>query len=199
MASIPERWRQFRSGRIARPAAVSLRLEQLDERILYSADFSPLQAGDDGLIDFPAPLVSVVRQEALELQSPSVPTIAVGRELILVDGAIDDAESLVEEIRSNAGDDRHFDVLLIESDRDGYAQIEQFIAGRPAWQAWHLISHGAAGVVSIGGSILDTAAVAERADELSAWGRAIAEDGGRNADRCAHLAKHRSAPDPHTH
>ena len=59
----------------------------------------------------------------------------------IVDRAVDDYKTLVNDLRSSSKADR-FDVVFIERDADGIEQITRALAERGEYDAIHVVSHG---------------------------------------------------------
>ena len=102
------------------------RIEELEPRILYSADFAP------ALADAFAPRAE---QRTLDTSGEfTQPAAQVGQsrthEIVFVDPATPDYQKLVEDIRAKAGDGRDIDVVLLDANKDGITQITETLAKR---------------------------------------------------------------------
>ena len=121
-------------------------VEEIEPRILYSADLSP------GLLQA-APLASPAEQRTLDaggeftaataVQSATAAPQAQPHEVVFVDASVPDYQKLVDDIKANAGQQRQVDVVLIAQGSDGIAQITESLAGQHDVSAVHIISHGA--------------------------------------------------------
>ena len=94
-------------------------------------------------------------------------------EIIFVDAAIGGYEQLVEELLQN----NDAEVVWLDSASDGVLQIEAALQGRTGISAIHIISHGADGMIQLGGSWLTAGNVDQHADTLASWGMALSENG----------------------
>ena len=104
-------------------------VEEIEPRILYSADFSP------GLLAAaPLPLDAEHRtldaggefaaQSTQQQSAPSAQNQQASRhEVVFVDTATPDYQKLVEDIQAQSGADRQLDVVLLDPNADGIKQI----------------------------------------------------------------------------
>ena len=77
---------------------------------------------------------------------------------------------------ANADDDRSFEVIILEADRDGVEQISQALADRQDLDAVHFVTHGEDGVVKLGDTWLDSDNVDAYAGDISGWQDALASE-----------------------
>ncbi|MDP1929797.1 MAG: DUF4347 domain-containing protein [Thiobacillus sp.] len=143
-------------------------IEELEPRILYSADLAPFAL--DSLA--PAPEQRIVNVDG---EFASV-TAATRNELVIVDSGVQDYEALLADILDQAGNDRHFSVVILDSNRDGIEQISDVLKQYGNLDAVHLISHGGPGALQLGSSQLDAASLDRRAAEIAAWSNAFHAD-----------------------
>ena len=143
-------------------------IEELEPRILYSADLAPFAL--DSLA--PAPEQRVVNADG---EFASV-TATTRNELVIVDSGVQDYETLLADMLDQAGSDRHFSVVVLEADRDGIQQITDVLKQYGNLDAVHLISHGGPGALQLGNSQLDAASLDSRAAEIADWGNAFNAD-----------------------
>ncbi|MEI7970589.1 MAG: DUF4347 domain-containing protein, partial [Betaproteobacteria bacterium] len=92
-------------------------------------------------------------------------------ELVVIDGAVDDAEQLVAGLNLDAS--RRFEVVMLDAGRDGVEQITELLASRSDVSALHIVSHGAQGILQLGTTLLDTDSLSSRAAALTQWHRAF--------------------------
>ena len=115
--------------------------------------------------------------DALIPQTQAAPAAAAAapaapRQIIFIDTSLADYQQLA---RDWAGQGQ---VVLINKDQDGLAQIEAALAGQSGLAAIHIVSHGEEGDLLIGSTKLDEAAITgAAAQELAAIGRALAPGG----------------------
>ncbi|UXY15303.1 DUF4347 domain-containing protein [Chitiniphilus purpureus] len=94
-----------------------------------------------------------------------------GREVVFVDGAIVDARQLVDSLEPGV------EVVTLDPDGDGLAQIAEYLKGRQGIDAIHIVSHGSLGQITLGNVTLDQAALPARAATLDAIGQSLGEQG----------------------
>ena len=145
------------------------RIEELEPRLLYSADLAPVA------FDASQPVAAEVR--LLDSGGEYAQTQQTARhELVIIDPRVDDYTGLLAEWLGQAADNRHIDVLVLDPARDGLAQISEALAARDDLDALHLIAHGEAGRLQLGDGWLDTTTLGTRADELLRWQDALTAD-----------------------
>lgn len=91
--------------------------------------------------------------------------------VVFVDGAIADAAQLSAHMRPGV------EVVMLDPTQDGLAQITATLAGYSGLDSVQIFSHGAAGQVFLGSSVLDANSLKSAASEVSQWSSAFAPDG----------------------
>ncbi|MFT7460059.1 MAG: hypothetical protein ACI909_002747, partial [Planctomycetota bacterium] len=92
-------------------------------------------------------------------------------EIIFIDTSIEDYETLLEGLDSNA------EVIFLDANRDGVEQIAEVLEGRDDVDAIHIIAHGDAGQLQLGNTILTEESMqGEHADELALINSALSEN-----------------------
>ena len=97
-------------------------------------------------------------------------------ELVFVDDAVDNFQQLLDDLASQDSDERHFEVVLLNADRDGIEQVSETLAAYHDIDAVHFISHGDDGRVKLGSTWLDGNSLGGYAGEIAAWGNSFAAD-----------------------
>ncbi|MBL8398028.1 MAG: DUF4347 domain-containing protein, partial [Candidatus Accumulibacter sp.] len=150
-------------------------VEELEPRLLYSADLSPLHmlAADSGseirLLETTAPPTAA--------PSESVQTPAEKRhEVVIIDGSLSNWSELLADLPTT-GDDRTLDIALLDPRRDGLQQISEILAQFDDLAAVHLVSHGASGEIVLGNRHIDQRALQENGELLQRWGQSLSDDG----------------------
>jgi len=147
-------------------------VEEIEPRILYSADFVP--AGLD------APLLSdAAEQRTLdssgEFSSTAVNDVQLRRyELVVLDGGIPGLDAVVDDLMGEAGD-RQLEVVVLDPERDGIEQVSEALATRSGVDAVHILSHGEPGAVQLGSTTLDFDSLLANATKIKGWGDALTE------------------------
>ena len=100
-------------------------------------------------------------------------TAVMSRELVFVDAGIQNYAQLVDDIMSSQDDDRAFEIIILESDRDGVEQISQALADRQDLDAVHFVTHGEAGAVKLGATWLDNGNVEAYTKAIAGWQGAL--------------------------
>ncbi len=155
-----------------------LRYEELEQRVLFSADVAP---GLD-----PASPVEQVLTEDLTGDTPiehnAAPETAeqtaaeTRRELVLVNESVADYEQLIADLEAS-DDNCIIDVVVLESDRDGIEQVSEILSERSDLSAVHFITHGSDGQIGLGDSWLNSATLLQKSDDVAGWGNALTETG----------------------
>ena len=148
-------------------------VEEIEPRILYSADFAP------GLVDADA-FVPEAEQRVVEasgeyIQASFQESHDRRHEIVFVDSATPDYAKLVEDIRGQAGD-RDVEVMMLDAGKDGIRQITKTLAGREDISAVHIVSHGADGAVQLGKTTLDFDSLLKNASKIKSWGSALTDN-----------------------
>ncbi len=68
-------------------------------------------------------------------------------------------------------------VIVLDTGRDGIRQITDILSGYSNLSAIHIISHGAPGQVTLGAATLSPSSLNGYANDLTAWGASLAEEG----------------------
>ena len=102
-------------------------LEALEPRLLLSADLVPVlldpsaAEGDD--FKEPVSYLETLQDEAALSEAVFVSR----REIVFVDSGVDDPEALLDELRSAGTGERSLEVVVLDSERDGIAQISEVL------------------------------------------------------------------------
>ncbi|MEM7543351.1 MAG: Ig-like domain-containing protein, partial [Pseudomonadota bacterium] len=92
-------------------------------------------------------------------------------EIVFVDTGVEGYESIL------AGIDSDVEIVLLQTDRDGIEQIADVLSERDSIDAVHIISHGDAGALRLGNTVLTQASMSgEHADELAVIRQALSDD-----------------------
>ncbi len=97
------------------------------------------------------------------------------REVAFVDGNVEDAVRLSEELRSGAGEGRSLEVWLLDPSQDGIDQISQVLSGYTNLDAVHLVSHGSDGKLRLGNTWLESSNEESYAGQLATWTNSMRE------------------------
>ena len=178
------------------------RIEELEPRILYSADFAPeviptlgsspvvaeyrvIEAETEIQIDdFEADTgeYEIIIVDESELQAEDTAVLSQSaesstRELVIVDTATPDYQQLIDDILAQSTQANLIEVVLLDSSRNGFEQLNQILSGYSGLNAVHLISHGGDGAVSIGNSTLDKSSLTPLKESIESWGDAFSAEG----------------------
>ncbi|MEM7783987.1 MAG: Ig-like domain-containing protein [Planctomycetota bacterium] len=95
--------------------------------------------------------------------------------LIIVDQNVDDWALLVDEFTNSPQWSDQLALVVLESNRDGVTQITEALAQYQNVNAVHLISHGTAGELELGNSVLNLDTLEDRRSELQQWRSSLAD------------------------
>jgi hypothetical protein len=144
-------------------------VEELEARVLYSADLAP------GFAAGALPAETRLLDDSADRLAPSAQSEAQVRlELVVVDARVDDADTLLTGLDTALG--RRFEVIRLAAGEDGIARVGEALREREALAAVHFIAHGEAGRLQLGATWLDDQSLAARAGEIAAWGDALGAD-----------------------
>ena len=93
----------------------------------------------------------------------AAPSAPPATEIVFITTSTPEWQKLANNVRADV------EVVLLDPERDGLAQINAALAGRTGITALHLVSHGADGLVLLGNTPLDTDTLNERNPEVAGW------------------------------
>ncbi len=132
----------------------------LEPRILLAGDAGAVVADSAAAPDTSAAEVSGM------LESRSDLPVAI----VFVDAAVGDIADVAGPIAAGA------ELILIDSDTDGIQQISRHLQQRSDVKSVHVVSHGSAGQIQLGATILSGETLGEHVEEIRGWSEALAGD-----------------------
>ena len=141
--------------------------ESLEDRVLF-----------DGVPDatFVLPQADAAEAIPAEVQSLQLADSELPRELILIDGNVENADQLLAGILESKPDSV-LEIRTLDSSRDGVEQITELLAAsKGQYDAIHILSHGSEGSVSLGNTELTNDNAQDYADQLATWSESLTED-----------------------
>jgi Ca2+-binding RTX toxin-like protein len=91
--------------------------------------------------------------------------------------SLSDIEASISGREESSEDLTSYQVVILDSDRDGLEQITETLEHYQGISAIHIISHGAVGTLRLGNSIIDRDKLKEYSSRLKAWQDAMKEGG----------------------
>jgi len=162
------------AARRSRPAYL---LEELEPRLLFSADLAPLAMLAGGLAPetssgTPAAPANAQPQASIQqlLAQPGTPAQTERHELIFVDGGIDHLDQLLADLKARQPAARW---VVIDPTADGLAVITETLKSAQGLDAVHIVSHGNEQGLRLGSTFLDEATLQRRAQEVASWSKAF--------------------------
>ncbi len=137
-------------------------VELLEARVLYSAD--PLVVLTDPA-DFDS---NEFTGELIPYSLPGAPL-----EIVFINDDVGDLSTLMHDLHKQIENGRRLEVHLLDSSKPGFDQIGQIIKSAESIAAVHIISHGNAEGVQLGGEWLSNETVHQHQDALAAWQPAL--------------------------
>ncbi len=107
---------------------------------------------------------------------PTSESSRLRHELIFVDRSLDKVDSLLQDLLAQSSADRQFEVVYLDRDADGFAQVESALAGETRYDALHFLTHGESGRVQLGNSTLDFGSIEQRLEQIQDWSDSLTED-----------------------
>ncbi|MES2356469.1 MAG: DUF4347 domain-containing protein [Pseudomonadota bacterium] len=156
-------------------------VEALEPRILYSADLSPLVAAFDqdaaGLMYSSCSTTTSFAnfQQNSVLQDARQNKSEIRHEIVFIDMAVSGYEQLAISVRNDTSATRSVEVMIIDTQQDGIAQITAALSTHQNVDAIHIISHGDPGEIQIGDTRLNSQNLLGNAVSISTWGNALAD------------------------
>ncbi len=90
------------------------------------------------------------------------------QELVFIDSAVDDREQIITQFSSRNGQSP-VSIFVLDGMRDGVDQLTGVLAHFDRVSAVHLFSHGAAGQIQLGNTLLSTETLSGYAAQLTRW------------------------------
>jgi VCBS repeat-containing protein len=147
-------------------------IEELEPRLLFSADLAPLVL--DGLHVAPEQRILTSSGEYTSAASDTQPaTQQTDKEVVFVDTRVQDYEQILADIQQQNSDTRSVTVVLIDPSQDGIAAITDYLGQHQDISAIHLISHGADDLVQLGSANLTLDSLAGYAPQVTGWGNSL--------------------------
>ncbi|WP_230182820.1 DUF4347 domain-containing protein, partial [Aquabacterium sp. CECT 9606] len=179
--------RKLKSRAVVRPGGFDGQMEELEARILYSADL--LGALPDGGMDMasdtpsaqvvvmPATPVTSQRSDDTQASGASVAAeVKNSLELVFIDASVPDADQLASLLQSQTTAGRTLEIHWLDDQSDGVSQIAEVLKGREGIDALHIISHGDASGLQLGNGRLDGAWLTGHMGDLASWGGALSAE-----------------------
>ena len=163
-------------GTMRKKRRSSYLLENLEPRLLFSADLAPMpvDGGTPG-VEFESSLEFSLQPDSGGMQEADDNT-AERREVIFVDAGVDDFQQLIDDLESQYEKGRNFSIVSLDSDSDGIAQISAYLKQQEDVAAVHIISHGTEGEVVLGKSHLNSTTLEDYAEAIEGWQHALSGD-----------------------
>jgi len=163
------------SKKRSRPDARRALFEELERRILLSADFESALL-DPSLVDGVDPNHPAAHLDLLqESESATHDAAVVRRELVFVDTGVEGYQALLADLQSADSRARQLEVVLLDGERDGIQQISEILEGREDLDAIHIVSHGTEGAVQLGSTWLTGENLDAYRSAIAGWGDALSE------------------------
>ncbi len=156
-------------------------LEELEPRQLLSA-------GLEGVID--TQLTSAVsvayldvdssqqfRQTSQADASEEQAGEQLSNEIAVIDSTVDGYQAFIDDIYSQSASNRHIEVVVLDSQRDGIEQISSILQQYDNLDALHIIAHGSDGSIQIGSGTLDSDTLQENRLDISLWANSFSKSG----------------------
>ncbi len=149
-------------------------VEELEPRLLFSADLAPLLA--DAFA--PQAEMRVIGSDGEFATTPDSQLQAAHArfEVVFIDTQVQGYEQFLADIHAQNTDGRSIEVVLLDADRDGVTQIGDFLSQRQDIDAVHIISHGSAGTVELGAGQLNFDSLVKNATAIKQWGNALTSE-----------------------
>ncbi|MCM2372825.1 DUF4347 domain-containing protein [Aporhodopirellula aestuarii] len=174
--------RQYRSHQITATTSRSLRLSDLEPRLLFSAtpiDPAAFAGGDEAATVVQVETVTdqnsgTSANETITVQTNAEPSDKrVVDEIILIDSSVPDIQLLLDDLsesRPNAS------IYVLLADRDGVDQISEILEGHSDLSSVHIVSHAEDQAVKLGATWLGQSNLEGYAGQLASWQSALSND-----------------------
>jgi hypothetical protein len=152
-------------------AAVAVAADVIVDNTSAAAPAAAIPGADAGHVDQAGQDHGAALFDALAAAGDmAADSAASGSQIVFIDGNVRDPGVIAAAIPDGA------EVVMLDTGRDGIAQIADYLDGRSGVSAVHIVSHGAPGEVTLGGVKLDAASIAgHHADDLAVIRAALSE------------------------
>lgn len=159
-------WRNRRRRPASLRQPVAWEVSDLEPRVMLAGDAGAVVA--DAVAAPSAEVAEVIPGPAVNETADAAAERVDGSAIVFIDAAVSDFEALADGVTENA------EVVLLDADQDGMAQISRALARRCNVRAIHLVTHGQAGGIEVAGKLIDAASLRENADFIRGWSAALA-------------------------
>ncbi|WP_448604511.1 tandem-95 repeat protein [Thermoleptolyngbya sp.] len=90
--------------------------------------------------------------------------------VVFVDASTPDYQTLIAGIHPDT------DVYILNAEQDGIQQITTYLAGRSSISSVHIVSHGSAGSLHLGSTVLNSSTLERYSAALQSWSAALTDD-----------------------
>ncbi|MCD6187280.1 MAG: DUF4347 domain-containing protein, partial [Desulfuromusa sp.] len=150
-----------------------LRYEELEQRVLFSADAMP---GLDSIASAEQVLVQNVDEEVqtdtTNINDPAVQIEDVRHELVFVNEDVTDYQQLIDDLQQQ-NNHLTIEVVVLAADQSGIDQVTETLAQHDYLDAIHIISHGRDGAFALGSDWLGTDDLEANSGAISSWGSSL--------------------------
>ncbi len=150
-------------------------IEQLEQRLMFSADFEALPL--DGKYHENILIGSSVEEMPLVPSASDIHSSEgkedLRREILFIDQSIPDYQRLVDDMLKKNSDGRQVDVVLLDISRNGIVQISDTLGKYQDLDAVHVVSHGSDGMIQLGNARLTQDSLDSYAEAIESWGTAM--------------------------
>ena len=155
-----------------------LRYEELEQRLLFSADIVPgLDADTDAVYEqvLVEDVAEKAQTETTNASDPAVQTEDVRRELVFVNENVTDYQQLIDDLHQTNDSERNIEVVVLAADQNGIKQVSEILTERDDLDAIHIITHGSDGSFALGSDWLASNDLLANSNAISAWGDALSK------------------------
>jgi hypothetical protein len=150
-------------------------LEPLEPRLLLSADLPivPVEVA----LPTPEPAVGTHADLGDGLDDAGVAVSASRRELIVLDGRLENVDALIADLEAKRGGDTRFEFVVLNEQESGAAQIGRALAAYDGdLDALHIFSHGSDQGLLLGGDWFTQQDLTDPSGGVGGWQRALSGD-----------------------
>ena len=149
-------------------------MKVLEPRIMF--DGAAIFSGLDALDNLEAQKNNLdqtdISQQSLDNnQSLFSANVSTSKDFVFIDKGVNDYESLVHSIGSSK------QIYIIDSNKDGFIEIQNILQGKSNLDSVHLIGHGSAGQIIFGNTTLSSENLNQYTDALRVIGSALTTSG----------------------
>jgi len=161
-------------------SSTKLQFEELEARLLLSAGAEALVVSevlqDETLLNEAPPAIQLLQYEDEASQGAVDAQASERLEVVFVDGSLPDVDVLLDDLLNENDPSRDVRVVVLDNSRNGIDQVSNALRELQSVDAIHFITHGSAGNVQIGGTVINLDNINGFQSSLTTWSSSLSDE-----------------------